>query len=227
LPFSRSFQAERAVDRREDRLGLGQAARAKFAAGHRPFVGFEHRHAVAAQRRDVAARRGMLPHPHVHRRGGEDGLVGGEQQSGCQIVGDAGGHLGHQIGGGGCDHDEIGFAAELDMAHLGLVLQVPQGRVDLTLGERGQSHRHDEMLAALGQHAFHADPRLAAQADQLASLIGRDAAADDEQDAFHRVTLVTVMRGLSRSSARTIRSRSASGTKTNPTSETGAIINAQ
>ena len=36
------------------------------------------------------------------------------------------GHPREQVGGGGRDDDQVGLAAELDMAHLGLVLQVPQ-----------------------------------------------------------------------------------------------------
>ena len=75
---ARIGRGERAVDGGGDRFGFGQATGAIFAAGHRAFVGFKHRDAVAAQLRDVARRGGMLPHPHVHRWSGDDGRVGRE-----------------------------------------------------------------------------------------------------------------------------------------------------
>ena len=43
--------------------------------------------------------------------------------------------------------------------------------------------RSDELLAALGHHAGDRSARLADQPDEFACLVGRDAAADHEQDA--------------------------------------------
>ena len=184
LPASGPGPPQRLLDRREDRLGLGQAPRPIFAARHLALVGLEDRHAVGAQPRDVAPGRLVLPHPHVHRRRGEHRLVGGEQQGGGEIVGDPRRHLRQQVGGRRADHDQVGLAAELDMAHLDLVLEVPQAGMDRLLGQRRQRHRRDELRAALGQHAAHAAARLADQPDQLARLVGGDAAADDEEDAL-------------------------------------------
>ena len=39
-----------------------------------------------------------------------------------------GGHLGHQVGGRRADDHQVGLAAELDVADLGFVLEVPQAR---------------------------------------------------------------------------------------------------
>ena len=184
LALERIGRAEHPLDRREDRLGLGQAAGAKFAARHLALVRLHHRNAIRAKPRDVAPGRGVKPHPHVHRRRGEHRLVGGEEQRGGELVGEAGGHLRHQIGRRRRDHHQVRLAAELDMAHLGLVLEIPQRGIDLFLGERGERHRSHEMLAAAGQHAAHPHPRLADQPDELARLVGRDPAADDEKDAL-------------------------------------------
>ena len=48
-------------------------------------------------------------------------------------------HLRQQVGGRRADQDEIGRAAELDMAHLDLVLELPQRGVDGALGERAEA----------------------------------------------------------------------------------------
>jgi hypothetical protein len=77
----------------------------------------------------------VLPHPHIHRRRDQHGLVGGQQQRRSQIVGMAGGHLRHQIGGGGRDDHQIGGAAEFDVTHLGLVGQIEQIAIDLAPGQ--------------------------------------------------------------------------------------------
>ena len=73
---------------------------------------------------------------------------------------------------------------ELDMADLDLVLEVPQRGVDRAFGERAEAHRGDEMLAALGQHRRDRMAGLLEQAHQLERLVGRDPAADDEEDAL-------------------------------------------
>jgi hypothetical protein len=127
----------------------------------------------------------MLPHADVHRRRGEHRLVGGEQQGGGEVVGDAGRHLREEVGGGRADQDQVGGAAELDMAHLRLVLEVPQRGVDRAFGQRGEGHGRDEMRAAGGQHGRDLMAVAAGEADQLGRLERRDAAADDEQDARH------------------------------------------
>jgi hypothetical protein len=76
------------------------------------------------------------------------------------------------------------------MPHLGLVLQVPEAGVDRLLGQSRQGHRRDELRSAGGQDAADARPGLADQPNQLAGLVGRDAAADDQQDALVRIGLV-------------------------------------
>ncbi len=189
----RAGAAERGLDRGQDRLGLGQAPRAIFAARHFAFVGLEDGDAVLPEPRDVAPGRRMLPHPHVHRRRGEHPFVGGEKEGGREVVGDPRRHLGEEIGGRWTDDHQIGLAAQLDMPHLDFVLEVPETGVDRLLGQGRERHRRHEPLAARGQHAAHAPAGLADQPNQLARLIGRDPAADDEKDtlALHRPKLGT------------------------------------
>ena len=111
-----------------------------------PSSGPTKQHAVRAQLRDIALRRRMQPHPHVHRRGDQHPLVGREQRGRGEIVGEALRHPGQQIGGRRRDDDEIGVARQFDMAHLGFVGQREQVVVDLVAAERGGRQRRDELL---------------------------------------------------------------------------------
>ena len=126
----------------------------------------------------------MLPHAHVHGRHHQDRLVRGEQHGGGKVIGEARIGLGHQICGGGADDDQIGRARELDMAHLGFFIEVEQFGIGLVAGERGDGKRRDEFLSGLGHDAAARNAATAKFADQLEALIGRDAAADDEENAF-------------------------------------------
>ena len=173
-------------DGEPDHLRLRQAAGAVFAASHRAFVGVDHVDAGLPQPADVALRRFVLPHAHVHSGHGHHRLVGRKDQRGRKIVGNAGRHLGEHVGSGRADDDQVGLAAQLDVAHLGLVLEVPQRGIDLVLAERGERHGGDELLPAFRHHAGHLAAALADQAHQLARLVGRDAAADDQQDTRHQ-----------------------------------------
>jgi hypothetical protein len=125
----------------------------------------------------------VLPHAHVHRGHGEDRLVGGEKQRGGKVIGNAAGHARHEVCRGGADDDEIGLARELDVAHLDLVLEVPQRGVDGVLAQGCQCHGGNEVRAAIGQDTSDVRAFLAQQADEFARLVGRDAATDDEEDA--------------------------------------------
>src|SRR3546814_10617718 len=61
---------------------------------------------------------------------------------------------------------------------------VEEAGVNLILAQRRERQRRHELLARAGQDAAHGHARLAQQPHKLDRLIGRDAAADDEQDAF-------------------------------------------
>ena len=169
-------------DPRQNRRRLWHPPRAEFAARHRPLVGIHHRNACLAQPIGIALGRRMLPHPNIHCGHGQHRFVGRKDQRGRQIVGDACGHLRQQVGSGGAHHDEVRFAAELDMPHLDLVLEIEQRGIDLVLAQSGKRHRGNELLAAIGQHTGYLPTRLADQAHELARFVGGDAPADNEQD---------------------------------------------
>ena len=117
---------------------LQQAARTELAAGHVASAGSITRTPSSLELRDIALRRGVEPHPDVHRRSDDHRLVGREKQGGCKVVGNAGGHLREEVGGRGADQHEVRRAAKLDVADLHLVLQFPEGRVDLAFGKRAE-----------------------------------------------------------------------------------------
>jgi hypothetical protein len=170
-------------DRVQDRHGLGHPSGAGLAAGHVTSVRPDEADAVGLEGRHVAAGRGMGPHHRVHGGCGEHGLVGGEQGGRGEVVGMAVRHLGQKVGRGrGHDH-EIGLAGQPDMAHFGLVGERKEVGVDLLLGEAGDRERGDELAAGASQNHPKGEAPLAAPPDKLEHLVGRDAAADDEENS--------------------------------------------
>ncbi len=104
-------------------------------------------------------------------------------------------HLGHQVGGRGRDHDEIGVARKPDVADIELARRIEQIRERALARDRAHRHRRDELLRGLGHHDAHRDAALAQPADQVERLVGRDPAGDDEQDAACRGFWVGRLRG--------------------------------
>ena len=92
-------------------------------------------------------------------------------------------HLGHQVGGGGRHHDQIGFAREPDMADIELGRGIEQIGEDAFAGQRAGRERRDELLRGRRQDAADGGAALLQPADEIERLVGRDAAADDEQHA--------------------------------------------
>ena len=100
-----------------DGFGFGHAAGADHAAGELAGAGLDDAHAALAQDFKVGLGGRMIPHVHVHGGSDEDGRGGGEVHGGEEIVGDAVGELGEDVGGGGSDDEGVGplrFADVLD-----------------------------------------------------------------------------------------------------------------
>ena len=74
-------------DRAEDFVRLGHAAGPEFAAGHLALIRTNDMNAVNLERGDVALGGGLVPHPHIHRRRDQDGLIGGEQRGRGKVGG--------------------------------------------------------------------------------------------------------------------------------------------
>ena len=70
------------------------------------------------------------------------------------------------------------------MADFSFFLQVEHIAIDMVLGQHTQREGRDEFFRALRHHCAHGQPFAAQQAHQFERFIGRDAAGDDEQDAF-------------------------------------------
>ncbi len=120
------------------------------------------------------------PHHHIHRGRHQDRLVGRQKQGRGQIVGQAMGHLGDQIGRRRRHHQEIGLAAGLDVTHPEIVGQREQILEHRLFGQRRQSQGRHELGAAFGQHAPHQNAPLPQTTDQIEAFIGRDTPGDDQ-----------------------------------------------
>ena len=146
-------------DRIQDFVRLRHATRSEFAAGHLAFIRADDMDAVGLERRDVAPRRGVVPHPHIHRGRDQDRLVGGKKRRRSKVGGKPGGELGDQIGRRGRDDHQIGGARQRDMAHFGFGGEVEQLLVDFLAGQRRNREGRHKMAARLGQDRAHCAPR--------------------------------------------------------------------
>ncbi len=176
-------QGKQPLDLHRYGLGLGQPPLAIFAARHFAVVRFHDVHAIGPQLRQIALRRLMVPHAHIHGGDSQHRLVGSQQQRRRQVVRNAGRHLRQDIGGGRRDHHQVGLTAELDMPDLALGLQVEQVVIHLILGQHAQRQRRHELFGALGKHRPHSDTALAQGTDKLQRLVGGDPAGNDKEDA--------------------------------------------
>ena len=182
-PRQRPFR-QRRLHRSDDLQRFRHPARPIFSTGHLAFVRANHQHAICPQLRQIALGGRVIPHPHIHRRRHEHPRIGGQQQGRGQIISPPLRHLGHQIGGCGCHDDQIGNAAQLDMAHLGLGGQIEQIGMHLFARQRRDRQRRDEFLPCAGQHRRHRRATFAQAADQIQRLVGGNAAADDQKNAL-------------------------------------------
>ena len=181
----RACAREQFFDRGGDLQRLGHAAEAALAGfRHLAFVGADERDAVGDELREIALRRLVRPHVRVHRRRQQNFRAGREQHGGGEIVGVTAGHLGHQVGGGRRDDDEIGLAREPDVADVEFARRIEQVGEHALADDGAGRQRRDEMLGGLGQNAAHGEAALLQPADEIERLVGGDAAADDQQHAL-------------------------------------------
>ena len=111
--------------RRHDLERLGHAPYASLTRlRHLAGVGTYDRHAIRDELHQIAPCCLMLPHAGVHGGRHEDGSVGREQHGAGEVVGVAARQFGHEVGGCGRQHDEIGLAREPNMADVELGLRI-------------------------------------------------------------------------------------------------------
>ena len=178
------MHGQRLFDGSDDLQWLGHAAGPEFAAGHLAVIGTNEHHAVFFQEFGVAFHRCALPHPQIHRRRHQHALVGRQQGGRGQVVRQPVRHFGHQIGGGRRHHHQVGAARQLDMAHLRFVGQAEKIAIDFLPGQRRDRERGDKLRARFGEDGARRDATLSKTAHQLEGFVRRDAAADDQKDAF-------------------------------------------
>ncbi len=70
------------------------------------------------------------------------------------------------------------------MADLALVIEIEEIGEHAIVGQRADGERRHEFLCRPRQHGAHGDLPLGQPADEIEALVGGNAAADDEQDAF-------------------------------------------
>ena len=169
----------------DDLERLRHAARARFALlRHLARIGTDDRDAVGDKLREIAPRRRMAPHARIHGGRDQHRLVGREQHRRGEVVRMAARHLGHQVGGRGRHHDDIGVAGEPDMADVELGARIEQVDIGVLARDGARRQRRDEFLRGLRHHDAHRGAALPEAPDQVERLVGRDPAADDEQDAL-------------------------------------------
>eukprot|EP01132_Coremiostelium_polycephalum_P020831 gene20832-biopygen11637 len=169
--------------------GFEHAAHAHVAAGLAAGGRAENLEAAALQELGVGLGGRVAPHGLVHGRGDRDGGVGGQYQGGQQVVGNALGQAGDQVGGGRGDQHQVGPLGQLDVAHGGFGRRVQQVEVNRVAGQGLHGQRGDEFTAATGHDHAHFGALVEKPANQLCALVGGNAAADAENDAFPIQTL--------------------------------------
>ena len=185
-PRERPRRRERGGDGGEDLGRFGHPARARLAAGHGADAGPDREDPVRGKGREVAPRRGMLPHPHVHRGRDQHALVGRKQKGRGKVVADPRRHLGHEVGRRRRHHHQIGLAREADMPHLGLGRGVEEVGLAPPARECRERERGHERRPRRGQDGRHRAPRPGDEPHEVGRLEGRDAAPDDQKDALAR-----------------------------------------
>ena len=165
-------------------VGLEHAAHADVAAGLAAGTGAEQTNAAFEQQFAIGLCGGVGPHGLVHGWCQGDRGIGRQHHGGQQIIGDALRQAGHEVGGGRRDQHEVCPASQFDVPHGRFRRGVEQVQVDGMAGERLQGEGGDELAPALGHHHPDFGAMVAQAADQFGALVGGDAAADTQDDAF-------------------------------------------
>ena len=159
-----------------DLLRVGQAPRARIAAGKMPDGRRHDPHAPALEGGLVLAHRRVLPHLGVH--GGAEQHRGprGEQGGRQQVIGQAGGVASHEVRRGRHHQDQVGALPQSGMGDRRVL--VPQRGLRRLRSQGGERQRTDETGGFLGQDRHDMCPGVDQQPAYLHGLVGGDAAAD-------------------------------------------------
>ncbi|MNX80670.1 hypothetical protein D3C86_1123350 [compost metagenome] len=164
--------------------GFEHAPQADVAAGLAAGGRAEDLDVAAFEGLQVGLGRRIAPHRLVHCRCNGDHCVGGQHQRGQQIIGNALGQAGDQVCGAGSDQHQIGPFGQFDVAHGRFGRRVQQVQVDRVPGQGLHGQRGDELCAATGHDHAHFGALVDQAANQVGALVGSDAAADAQNNAF-------------------------------------------
>ena len=169
---------ERGID---DDGHVGELALPDVSAGEKARLGHDEADSARAERRHVCLGGGVRPHVDVHGGSHEDGGMRGEERGREAVVGDARGHLRHDVRRRGHDEDEVGPVGEEDVRDgaLGEAIEVIRHGM---LGKRFEGGGADEPLGIGAHDDAHVAASLLQAAKHLAGLVGGDAPGDGEKD---------------------------------------------
>lgn len=173
---------------------FGEAASADHAAGEVAGAGLDDADAALAESLEVGLRGWVLQHDDVHGGRDDDGRGGGEVHRREEVVSDAVGEFGEDVGRGGRD-DEGGRglglpyvldAAVLGAGHLAGALRsgvfAPERGDDLVAGDGGEGEGADELLGGARHDDVGVEAGVLELADDLDGLVGGDASGDGDGD---------------------------------------------
>ena len=132
----------------------------------------------ARSRLEVGLRRRVLPHPRVHRGRDEQRAVVREHRLGERVVGETVRQARHRVRRQRRDDEQVGA----------LKVRIRIGRRGRA-GERVERLGGDESLGTARRQRQDVVPGTDEEPDDLARLVGGDAAGDPEDDARHRHSL--------------------------------------
>ena len=136
----------------------------------------------SAQAGHVALHGRLFPHFAVHGRRQQHRAGETQQQRAEQIVGQAVGGFGQQIGRGRRDAQQLATLCQLDMCSQRMLVLIERVLEHRSAGERGKRGRADELPGGGGHDHRHAGAGLHQLAHQRGGFIGRDAAADADDN---------------------------------------------
>ena len=172
---------QRRTNRLHDIFQRGHAAAALVSAGQVAATHLDKHVAAFTQPGHVGLRGGVVPHAVVHRRGDNQRFSHGQGGTGQQVVGDAMGQLGQDVGRAGGHHHQVGPVGQGNV--FGMPVKVLGKHVDTYLvpGQCLKGQRGDELRASPRHDHAHLAAFLLEQADELGGFEGRDGTGDPEQ----------------------------------------------
>ena len=170
---------------RNDGSRVGQTAASQIATCQISLIGLDEHGAADAELADVVAGGSRLVHVHVHGRRQHERRGTRQGRGGEQIVGDAVGQLGQDVGRARRDDEGIGLLSKRDVMN-GIGRVVEQVDRHLLVGKRSERDGINEMRGVLSHAHLHTHASLLKAADDLAGFICGNAAGYAQQHRFLR-----------------------------------------